>query len=416
MKTITALLIMLSVATVSIAADIPSVTYNHYDGKWDYNEVKVNAGSFIDVQIIDTCPKFFNALSTGLEKEIKKQPEPTRVAGGGYVPPENLNKYIGDRQYGIECYIDPSTQNRIKLQVPHYDKYGGYNISLKYNDAEYTKLKAGKINDGKGINALRIVKGKSVDGLNEGLKNNSNKWNENIKGINKAIEAEYAKKPLKADASPAEIKASKDNIEAELQNKYENDSRQSVAALMKEFVEIKELHESQFMIAVKQSDWRIELAGAFTTSFLTDKKYGTQKNATDENIVIRQKDNEDAASLGLAAFVHVAYPGLLDKCKLFDYWAPLSFGLGINNNSTVSYFIGSSIRFSDKAYLTFGYNWGPTKTLPSGVTEGSVITDPNGLNNMGSKTGGGLFLAVSYSFLDSNESAFKKPFAAPDAK
>lgn len=166
-----------------------------------------------------------------------------------------------------------------------------------------------------------------------------------------------------------------------------------------------ELTNAQFIIAVETVSWELEFTGGFTFSNVTDRVYAI-KTMTDDSgqshTVIQDHDAEDDQRLGVAAFINVYN-------ERSPSWA-LTFGLGVNDSSDTTYYLGPTYRFSDKASVTLGYTVGSVESLPPGVDVDSTVMDPTILNNLGSKNEGGWFGAFSYKFLG-NKNAFQKPFA-----
>ncbi len=121
------------------------------------------------------------------------------------------------------------------------------------------------------------------------------------------------------------------------------------------------------------------------------------------DIAVRDRDAEDDQALGFAGFIHMNH-------RRWKNWAPLSFGLGIGEESKLSFFLGTSWELYDKAYLTGGWNWASVDRLPSGQQLNQPLTDPNALSNLDSRIDSDFFIAVSYTFLG-DRAPFKKPFA-----
>ena len=171
----------------------------------------------------------------------------------------------------------------------------------------------------------------------------------------------------------------------------------------------KPLKEVMLFISTGKRGFDWELSGAFTISDLTDKVFSLREGAVDgESVMLVERDAqaEDDYRLGFAGLINV-----------FHHRHPLfagSFGLGINENSDVSFFIGPSWRLGGSAFLTAGWNWGPVTRLPSGTREGDPVTDANLLADLPKKTDSAFFVAVSYSFLSPGEGLFKKPFATSE--
>jgi hypothetical protein len=169
--------------------------------------------------------------------------------------------------------------------------------------------------------------------------------------------------------------------------------------------ENRDLGNATIRIAVTTKQWQIGFGSGFTISGLRDPAFGVAHDtARNVDTLTSEHDRRDRASRGLAAFVHVWHP---------DYdWAALSFGLGVDQGRGTGYFVGPSIRFGDKLTLTAGPVWGSVKTAPSGMKVGSVVKDPNVLNQLGQRTDMAFFVGLSYAFIGGSEDALKKPFAS----
>lgn len=160
-------------------------------------------------------------------------------------------------------------------------------------------------------------------------------------------------------------------------------------------------------IAIQPREWDYEVSGGFTVSRLRDPRYGLQSREVTEDgrtvaksFVVEDKSARDDARLGAGAFIHVfntRHPALA-----------ASFGLGINQENTASYFVGGSWRMGKAGALTVGYNWGSVDRLPAG-TDLEKPVDPNFLSTLGKRVDGAVFIAWSYGFLG-DRSLLEKPF------
>ncbi len=171
----------------------------------------------------------------------------------------------------------------------------------------------------------------------------------------------------------------------------------------------KELKDVTLVIHVDRIGWDFELAGAFTTSLLTGPEFAletrTVKDVGEKQFVIRDRAAEDQEQLGFAGFIHVYHKRLPNLAG--------TFGLGVSESSDLNFFTGLSYRMGGKAFVTVGYNIGQVQRLPNGVSFDRPVMDSNVLNNLGNRTDGDWFFAVSYSFLNPGDDFFKKPFALP---
>lgn len=167
------------------------------------------------------------------------------------------------------------------------------------------------------------------------------------------------------------------------------------------------LSDVDLVISVPPRRWDYELAGAFTTSWLTDPAFAVEtripEGSTDgveKTFVVRDRKAEDDFRLGVAAFVHVfhtQHPHLA-----------ATFGIGVNEGSQTTYFTGLSFRFGDAAALTIGRAWGSVKRLPPGTRSDRPV-DAGILGNLGSRTDSDWFFALSYKFLKPS-AGLQKPF------
>jgi hypothetical protein len=164
--------------------------------------------------------------------------------------------------------------------------------------------------------------------------------------------------------------------------------------------------EILLFVSVGRRGYDYDISGAFTISDLTDPVYSLQEESNGETpIVVVERDQaaEDDFRLGFAGFINLFH-------QKFPSFAG-TFGLGISEGSEVNFFLGPSWRLGGKAYLTAGWNWGSVRRLPSGVSEGDVVSNANLLTELPTRTDSALFVAVSYIFLSPGEAFLKKPFA-----
>ena len=155
------------------------------------------------------------------------------------------------------------------------------------------------------------------------------------------------------------------------------------------------LEDRTFFVVVDTSNWDVDFSGGFTLTDLTTPVFTTRKqrlmDGTIQDVIYQDRDAEDKYSLGLAGMVHLVH-------KNYPSWAG-TFGLSITESGDTSYMFGPSVRLGDKATLTAGVMAGKVDRLPNGLQVGDVLTDANGLTNLGQKTETGFFLAISYSFM-----------------
>jgi len=170
----------------------------------------------------------------------------------------------------------------------------------------------------------------------------------------------------------------------------------------------------------KDRGWYYSLAGGFSVSWLTDQEFEIT-GPDDMRLFDRSRSSEDDQSLGLVAYVHVQNDDICKdspKCnRFFRHWTPLSFGVG-TDSSELDFYLGTSFRFRDVAYLTAGYNWGQRDGRPQGQLLGATPINDNVLSNLNSRTDGNFFLSVSYKFLDFGGAGFLnklfKPMQQPE--
>jgi hypothetical protein len=168
---------------------------------------------------------------------------------------------------------------------------------------------------------------------------------------------------------------------------------------------VKELNSVVLVVHVRDTGWALEVGGGFTVDGLVSPRYAFEtrtENGVPATFVTRDEAADDAATLGLATFVHA-----------FHHKVPvlaLSFGLGLSESSRATYYTGLSVRLSSKAALTGGLAWGNVDRLPPGVTSQTPVTDRNILNDLPTRVGVKPFIAFSYGFLGSKD-RLAKPFA-----
>jgi len=336
------------------------IDFDHAEGGNVSRTAKVGDGEVIAVNILDTCPKLFNYGYVGYEGP--KSSEARRTGGSANIEGETCTA-LEDAE--LKTYIEQNLESsgicvaeRKTVRIPHEAKYGGYLVEITRIDPKQTVR---RLLDKNKLTSEFVERAKSLTGPN---------------------------------APPcASVK----------QQAWEKTLASSSA--------VKPLADSSILISVEHTGWTYGIAGAFTGSHVTNHEFAIVPNdstpATDDTIVIRNKDGEDSVALGAAAMIHLYNP---DLSGWISNWA-ISFGLGISEGNKVSYFLGPSYRFGKQAFMTIGVNIGSIDTLPAGQRVGVAPETENVLNNLGSKTEGGLFLSISYSFLNPGEGAFKGPFA-----
>lgn len=334
-----------------------TVKIDHY---WDNGETTVvhaSSGDTVEVVIFNTCSEDFNYDVVGVK--LREGDSITPVVRRGSPPPPNPNyqisNYITDKG-ACSQQVDP------KLLIRYSPEYGIYKLTAKSKP-------------GATMHLILVPKEKNKSFTEDDLN------------------AEWK---LKEDSLCPMDPATKQRDATCCQ-----DERIKIIESKLKLVLPPQL---SFDIQFIETAWRYDFAGAFTVSGLHDKKYAIDSSSK----IIRAKDEESDASLGLAAFIHTYHDSLCNRGG-FCY-VPLSFGIGINDDSKVNYYAGMSLRFGQKAFLTVGANFGSVKTLPNGLSEGSTA-DANTLNNQKDRIGVAPFVSFSYTFLGSGQAAFNTKLA-----
>lgn len=171
-------------------------------------------------------------------------------------------------------------------------------------------------------------------------------------------------------------------------------------------------------VQVRTFGWEIGFAGGFTADTLTDPQFALtaakrevaqadgSTQMEDGFRVVAQPEAEDDYELGAAAMIHIFNSN--PSRKLWRRWAPLTFGLSVNQGSEVRYFFGSSARFGDQAFLTAGIVFGSEDRLPGGLdlADNNFTTNANALQTLPTRTDSAIFVGISYTFLG-NRGAFE---------
>lgn len=138
--------------------------------------------------------------------------------------------------------------------------------------------------------------------------------------------------------------------------------------------------------------WDLALTGGFVASGLVDPIWalGTVTGQP-TRVVVRATDRENSVNLGVAMFAQVYH----DR---YAWAAPLSFGVGIREDSRATFYFGSALRFGQHASFTAGVAVGAIAALPAGVVEGRPVADTNVLSNLVTRTTSSWFAGVTYTF------------------
>lgn len=180
-----------------------------------------------------------------------------------------------------------------------------------------------------------------------------------------------------------------------------------------------ELPDRVWVLPVVQDKWEVSFAGAFTVDGLTDEVHTlvpetvaqTEGTPSTQYRVRRNKDAEDSSTISTAAMVHLYHARKLALGKSIR-WSPISFGLGLSSGSDTRYYIGTSLKFGDAAFLTAGAVFGKTARLPNGLVENGVTTDANALNGSATRSQANVFIGLSYGFAASEAKArLLQPFS-----
>jgi hypothetical protein len=177
----------------------------------------------------------------------------------------------------------------------------------------------------------------------------------------------------------------------------------------------------EILIPVENLSYALGFAGAFTAAALTDPVYFLEPAKKSINgapdvtgFTVRQNgDAEDKASLGTAAMIHLFHTDPHRWPFLGGNWVPVSFGIGVGEDSKTKYFFGTSLRFDEHLYLTGGIVFGPVNRLPNALSTGSFTTEATALDNLPSRTDAAAFVGISYTFLGRNLRAANGPFMTP---
>lgn len=166
--------------------------------------------------------------------------------------------------------------------------------------------------------------------------------------------------------------------------------------------------ENPWTAHVRTYGWALGFAGSFTRSELTNPVYSLKEVGSSEDDmqsptmfeVIEMPELEDEFELGAGAMIHLFHSDP-NANRLLRYWAPISFGLSLENGDDLRYFLGTSLRFHDDFFVTAGIAYGNVDRLPNGLdlADNRFTTDSNALQTLGRKSESAVFFSVSYKFL-----------------
>lgn len=166
--------------------------------------------------------------------------------------------------------------------------------------------------------------------------------------------------------------------------------------------------------------WNLSFTGAATLDELTSpvlflepgSMTGTGGQPVDGYFVRRNVGAEDDRSIGFAVMGHLYHTERLQIWKSGQLqWAPISFGFGVAENSSTQLYLGTSLKFGDRFFLTAGRVWGDVDRLPANLEEGDFTEDPNAISTLGSKNDSDVFVSFSYLFGEIDLSKFSTPFS-----
>jgi hypothetical protein len=169
----------------------------------------------------------------------------------------------------------------------------------------------------------------------------------------------------------------------------------------------KKLEERTYYVSVRDTPWALGMSGGVSISKVVDPRYaivadpGSTANPAD-TIVIRDAGAEDQRKIGFAGYLHVHH----ERMQWHGIPFALTFGLGIDEQNTMSTLLGFSAAAADLAYITLGWNWAAIDRLPAGQQLNKKPINDNVLNNLPKRTDSGLFLGVSFKFMSPGEAFF----------
>lgn len=178
-----------------------------------------------------------------------------------------------------------------------------------------------------------------------------------------------------------------------------------------------ELSGYTWTIPVETYGWNLSFSGGFTADGLTDPVFFLEPVASDnpsnqmesqQVYKIREDKNaKDQVRLGATAFIHLYHNGTRGWQK---YWAPISFGLKIGDEQ--AYYLGSTLKFGSKLFVTGGVVLGERTRLPDGLQVSGTTSDVNALKTLGTRTEASGFISISFSALTFDFNVFKNAFPA----
>jgi hypothetical protein len=165
--------------------------------------------------------------------------------------------------------------------------------------------------------------------------------------------------------------------------------------------------------------WRFAMSGAITGDTLTKPEYFLEKGkapdptdstkSIDGFFVRKNGAGQDRLRFGMAAMAHL----YRSQAGLWGIsWAPISFGVGLQDNE-VQYFVGTTLRFGTRAFITGGVTAGPRDRLPNNLAVGKFTTESTALDSLPKKTSQGVFVSIGLSFFEANAGKLTGLIAKP---
>ncbi len=117
--------------------------------------------------------------------------------------------------------------------------------------------------------------------------------------------------------------------------------------------------------------------------------------------VVRAHTLEDDSDVRLVPFAHFHSDGYGDKLRTPRLGSlGVSLGVGELTNDSVNIFVGVGWHLGHQAYLSFGGNWRTVPTLPAGQWLDMEPMRDGILNDLPTRTEGGVFLSFTYAVHD----------------
>ena len=236
---------------------------------------------------------------------------------------------------------------------------------------------------------------------------------------NTNVDCFYFNQTVVSDSSDPEEAAVADTVRFTIPHDGETDTYRITAALQPGKTETAcGLKARSWDISVTTSGWKLGSSGMVTFYDFTNPVYFLAPSTQDLNgmsvdgfIVSEDTAARDDFSAGAAVTAHLFHSRKGSILNTDVYWAPLSFGVAVANNDQANYYLGTSLKFGDKWYLTLGSVFGNKDRLPSGTQLGDFVTDANAIATLGSKNSTAVFFGISVGIGDIDLSPLTKPFS-----